>query len=245
MRTQKNNILWYSNSHIDRDEKAIISVWYHAEYWRAPDWLSLTCCRCDVTSDGCGGGGGVFSGKRIEEVRWDHSGLHQGTGGVLEPGPRRRKAKSGLTNADTNPVFRIWRGWWWSAGGRWNLYLCATHSPVCLTGTGASHGASITFIFLRQHTWMFWSPWLREAAWKWVFKLCSDVIYRLVPKEALILPWVHVTHVYVCKLTLVHVSTMYRSAWDRCLVLVQNSSNNPIIKSPKTAITNLKLLIWQ
>lgn len=37
-----------------------------------------------------------------------------------------------------NPVFRIWRGRCWSAGGRWNLYLCATHSPVCHTGTRAS-----------------------------------------------------------------------------------------------------------
>lgn len=171
MRTQINNILWYSKSHIiDRDENTIISVWHPAEHCRAPDWLSLTCYRCDVNSDR-GGGGGDFGGKCVEEVRGVHSGLCQGTGGVLEPGPRGRKAKPGLMTADTNPVFRIWRGRWWSAGGRWNLYLCATHSPVCHTGTHASRtpGASITFILLCQHTWMFWSPWLREAAWRWVF----------------------------------------------------------------------------
>lgn len=95
MRTQINNILWYSKSHIiDRDENTIISVWHPAEHCRAPDWLSLTCYRCDVNSDR-GGGGGDFGGKCVEEVRGVHSGLCQGTGGVLEPGPRGRKAKPG------------------------------------------------------------------------------------------------------------------------------------------------------
>lgn len=34
------------------------------------------------------------------------------------------------------------------------------------------------------HTWMSWSPWLQEAAWKWVFQLRCDVIYKLAPTEA-------------------------------------------------------------
>lgn len=177
MRIQKkNNILWYSKSYIiDRDQNALIFVWRPAGHWRAPDWLSLTCCRCDVIADqgGGGGDGGVaFGGKCIEEVRWDHSGLRQGTGGVLEPGPRGTKGqvrahergyKTQYSGYDVGGVGQLVDG---------GIYTSVPRTHLFVTRELVHHEhlePSITFILLRQHTWMFWSPWLREAAWKWVF----------------------------------------------------------------------------